>query len=431
MMVSVESANGLERRMRVQVPAERVEREVDERLRNVGRTAKLKGFRPGKVPMKVVRRRYGGQVRREVISEVMQASFSDAVAREKLRPAGGPRIEPHSLEAGKDLAYTAVFEVYPEIALRDLEGIPVVRPVAEVSDSDVDQMIENLRSQKAQWRAVDRVARQGDRVVLDYHGTIGGEAFDGGHGEGVPVELGAGRMLPEFEAGLDGVRAGESRTLQVNFPDDYPSKGEAGSVAGKAAAFRIEAHAVEERVLPDLDETFFSGFGVATHDALRAEVTSNMRRELAQKVRAQVRRQLLDELLARNPLDLPEALVEDEVRAMQEDTMRRMGITDRSRLPPPEPYRAQARRRVSLGLLIGELIKDRAIGLDAERVRARIDDIASDYADPAGMARSMRANAQMMAHIETGVLEDQAVEWLLGHANVTDTAMSFRDLMGV
>ena len=431
MMVSVEPANGLERRMRVQVPAERVEREIDERLRDVGRTAKLKGFRPGKVPMKVVRRRYGGQVRREVISAVVQASFSDAVAREKLRPVGGPRIEPHSLEEGKDLSYTAVFEVYPEVRLRDLDGIPVVRPVAEVAESDIDEMIENLRSQKAQWRTVDRAARQGDRVVIDYDGTIGGEAFDGGHGERVPVELGAGRMLPEFEAGLDGMRAGESRTLQVNFPDDYPSKEESASIAGKAASFRIEAHVVEERVLPDLDQTFLKSFGVATLDALRAEVASNMRREVAQKVRAQIRRQLLDGLLARNPLDLPAALVEEEVRAMQEDTLRRLGIADRSRLPPPEPFRAQASRRVSLGLLIGELIKDRAIVLDADRVRARIDEIAADYEDQAGMARSLRANEQMMTHIETGVLEEQAVEWLLGRANVTETSMSFRDVMGV
>ncbi|MBA3562862.1 MAG: trigger factor [Gammaproteobacteria bacterium] len=429
MMVSVEAAGGLERRMRVQVPAERVDKEVDARLRNVGRTAKLKGFRPGKVPMKVVRQHYGGRVRREVISEVMQSTFTDAIERQKLRPAGGPRIEPDSLEAGKDLAYTATFEVYPEIELRGLEGIAVMRSVAGVSEADIDDMLDNLRAQNAEWHAVDRPAQEGDQVIIDFEGHIDGTVFEGGMGQAVPVVLGAGRMLPDFESGLAGITAGEERSLQVNFPGDYPSK----EVAGKAASFVIEARAVQERVLPDMDEAFLARFGVAEGglEKLRAEVAANMQRELEAKIRAQIRRQVLDGLLIANPLELPGAPVEEEVRSMQEDSLQRMGITDRTRLPPPEPFREQARRRVALGLLIGKLIEDRGIEVDSGRVRERIDELAADYEDPAAMARSLRANAQLMRGVETAVLEQQAVEWLLERANVSETSMSFKDIMGV
>ncbi|MGH8494843.1 MAG: trigger factor [Gammaproteobacteria bacterium] len=430
MMVSIEEARGLERRMRVQVPADRVEKEVDARLRSVGRTAKLKGFRPGKVPMKVVRQHYGGRVRREVISEVMQSSFTDAIKREKLKPAGGPRIEPDGLEEGKDLAYTAIFEVYPEFELKGLEGIAVMRPVADVADGDIDDMIENLRSQSAEWHDVDRAACAGDRVIVDFEGRIDGAEFEGGSGREVPVVLGSDSgMLPEFEAGLTGIRAGEERSLQVNFPPDYPSK----EVAGKAASFAATARSVQERIVPEMDDTFYARFGVADGglEKLRVEVADNMRRELRAKIRAQVRRQVLDALLAANPLELPGALVEDEVHALQEDALRRLGVADHSRLPPPEPFREQARRRVALGLLIGKLIEERSIELDAGRVRERLDELAADYEDPDAMTRSMRANARLMRSVETAVLEEQAVDWLLERANVTETSMSFKDVMGI
>ncbi|CAN5357860.1 trigger factor [soil metagenome] len=427
--VSIEAASGLERRMRVQVPAEHIDSAVDERLRRVGRKVKLKGFRPGKVPMKVVRQRYGGSVRREVIGEVMQASFTDAVERERLRPAGGPRIEPNSVEAGKDLAYTATFEVYPEIELQGLEGITVVRPIAEVGESDVDDMLENLRHQNADWRDVARPAQEGDQVVIDYVGRIEGVAFEGGAGEAVAIVLGEGRMLPDLEQGLIGINAGEKRSVPVNFPSDYPSK----ELVGKAAEFHVEARAVKERMLPELDETFCARFGVTEGglERLRGEVAENMQRELDSRVRARVRRQVLDGLLAANPLQLPIAPVEDEVRSLQEDSLNRMGISDRSRLPPPEPFREQARRRVALGLLIGKLVEEQGIELDPANVRERLEELAADYQDPAAMTRSMRANPQVMQGIESAVLEQQVVEWLLERANVTETSMTFKDIMGI
>ncbi len=282
MMVSVETTAGLERRMTIQVPAEQIESEIDSRLRRYGKTAKIKGFRPGKVPMQVVRQRYGGQVREEVLGEMIRSSFVEALGQEKLRPAGGPRIEPSKVEQGVDLEFTATFEVYPEIALSGHEGMKIQRPTAEIAESDIDDMMDRLRRQRAEWVAVDRAAVDGDQLTVDFTGTLDGEPFSGGEGEKVPVVLGRGGMLQDFENGLLGMRVGEEKEVSVDFPDDYG----AAELAGRTAIFRVTAREVAEEKLPEIDDEFCQAFGISEGgvDRLRKEVSENMAREMAQAV---------------------------------------------------------------------------------------------------------------------------------------------------
>ena len=427
MMVSVQSTGGLERRMEVAVPASRIEKEVDERLRTVSRTARLKGFRPGKAPLKVIRQQFGSQIHREVVSELLQSSFAEAVTERKLNPAGGPRIEPISVGEGQDLKYTAIFEVFPDVTIKGLDSISIERPVASVTEEDVDAMIESLRKQRPNWKAAERGSRTGDRVTIDFTGTIDGTAFDGGKGEDVAITLGEGRMLPEFEAGLIGREAGSQASISVRFPDDYHSK----AIAGKTAQFEVSVKKVEEPELPPLDEEFCAAYGVADGGIakLREEVSENMRRELEQNVRARLKSQVLERLVAANPFELPAALVESQVREMQLDTARRMGVRDASQIPARDPFVEPARRRVALGLLINEIIKAEKIELDQAKVTARLDDVVSTYKDPQEALRAYRQNREAMQQVEMLVLEDQVVDWLLGRVKTTDQPTNFKAVM--
>ena len=427
MMVSVQSTGGLERRMEVAVPASRIEKEVDERLRTVSRTARLKGFRPGKAPLKVIRQQFGSQIHREVVSELLQSSFAEAVTERKLNPAGGPRIEPISVGEGQDLKYTAIFEVFPDVTIKGLDSISIERPVASVTEEDVDAMIESLRKQRPNWKAAERGSRTGDRVTIDFAGTIDGTAFDGGKGDDVVIVLGEGRMLPEFESGLIGRDAGSQASISVRFPDDYHSK----AIAGKTAQFEASVKKVEEPELPPLDEEFCAAYGVADGGIakLREEVSENMRRELEQNVRARLKSQVLERLVAANPFELPAALVESQVREMQLDTARRMGVRDASQIPARDPFVEPARRRVALGLLINEIIKAEKIELDQAKVTARLDDVVSTYKDPQEALRAYRQNREAMQQVEMLVLEDQVVDWLLGRVKTTDQPTNFKAVM--
>lgn len=413
--------------MEVAVPASRIEKAVDERLRTVSRTARLKGFRPGKAPLKVIRQQFGSQIHREVVSELLQSSFTEAVTERKLNPAGGPRIEPISVGEGQDLKYTAIFEVFPEVTIKGLDSISIERPVANVTDEDVDAMIESLRKQRPNWKAAERSSRTGDRVTIDFTGTIDGTPFDGGKGEDVTIVLGEGRMLPEFEAGLIGRDAGSQASISVRFPDDYHSK----AIAGKTAQFGVDVKKVEEPELPPLDEQFCAAYGVAEGGIakLREEVSENMRRELEQNVRTRLKSQVLERLVAANPIELPAALVESQVREMQLDTARRMGVRDASQIPAREPFVEPARRRVALGLLINEIIKTEKIELDQAKVTARLDDIVSTYKDPQEALQVYRQNREAMQQVEMLVLEDQVVDWLLGRVKTTDQPTNFKAVM--
>lgn len=427
MQVSVETTGALERRIEVSVPRERIEQAIDERLKRVSRTAKLKGFRPGKVPFKVVKQQFGAQVRQEVLSDLMQSSFAEAVTQEKLNPAAGPRIEPISVGPEQDLKYRATFEVFPEIELAGVEGIAVARPAAEVTDADVDAMILNLREQRPRFDPVERESREGDRVTMDFEGQVDGAAFEGSKGDDVAVLLGGGRMLKDFETGITGMKAGERRQIDVPYPDDYHN----AALAGKVARFDVHVKKVEEKHLPELDEQFCRDYGVLEGgvEQLRKEVRENMERELEQNVRARLKQQLMDGLLAANPVEVPQSLVDAQVREMQIDAARRLGARDASQVPPPEPFLEGARKRVALGLLIGELIKSRGIKLDRTRVDARLADLAASYPDPEQVIKAYRQNADALRQVENVVLEDQVVDLLLEKASVTDQPAKFKDVM--
>ena len=349
LQVSVEAQEGLQRKIRVQVPADRIEQEVETRLRNVGRSAKLKGFRPGKVPARVIRQRYGGQVRQEVLQEVLQSSYSEAITREQLRPAGGPSIEPETIEEGQDLTFTATFEIYPDFELTGLDALKIDRPVTEVLDADVDAMLETLRKQRATWTPVDRKAAQGDRISIDFEGTLKNEPIEGGRGENVPVVLGEGQMLPDFEKSLSGLSAGDEKTFKVKFPKDYHSD----ELAGQKVSFSVKANEVAEMELPEVTADFIREFGVESGELgeFRTDIRSNMEREVTAKVEAEVKRQVMEQLLETNPIAVPEVLVRQEATGLQSDAMRNMGIEDPAQAPPVDGFRDAADRRVRLGLL--------------------------------------------------------------------------------
>jgi trigger factor len=429
--VSVETGAGLERKITVRVPAADIEREIDARLKKVSRTAKLKGFRPGKVPEKVVRQYYGGQVRDEVLTEVIRTSYARAIAEQKLNPAGGPRIEPltdSQLSGADHFAYSATFEVFPEVKLGPLDKLSVEVPKVEIGDADVDAMIDKLRAQRAEWQTVERQAAEKDRVVVDFAGTIDGQPFKGGESKDVSIVVGAGQVIEDFDKALIGVAAGDTKTAKVTFPDDYPAE----NLAGKKAEFEITVHRVEEQVQPVLDDAFAATFGVTEGgvERLRSDVRSNMERELAERLKAETKTRVFDALVAANAIALPRALVTEEIENLQADAMRQMGLKDPKQAPAPERFANLAERRVRVGLLIQELIKEHKIKLDQDRVDARVKELSAPYEKPEEAARFYRSNRQMMAQIESTALEEQVVDLLLEQASTKEKALSFQDFMG-
>ena len=427
MQVSVESTGKLERRMQVQVPAERVSKEIASRLKQLSRTARLNGFRPGKAPLTVIRQQFGSQVHREVIGELMQSSFSEAVSQKQLAPAGNPRIEPQSIGEGQDLTYVATFEVFPEVALQPIDALEVERTTADVTEADIEAMIQRLRKQQMKYTAAARAAASGDKVTVDFEGSIDGVAFAGGKGENIAIVLGENRMLPQLEQGLIGAAAGDQKTVDVDFPADY----RATELAGKRAQFKVDVKTVEEPSLPELDEEFCKAFGVTEGgiEQLREDVAANMRRELEQTLRNRNKTAVMEKLYERNPIDVPNALVESQIRDMQIESMRRSGAKDPSQAPPREPLVEPARRRVALGLLFNDIIRRENIVLDPARSNARLDEMVGAYGDAAALKRAYLQNADAMRQVESLALEDQVVDWVLAHANVHEKASTFKELM--
>jgi trigger factor len=427
MQVSVESISKLERRMQVQVPAERVSQEITARLKKLSRTARLNGFRPGKAPLTVIRQQFGVQVHREVIGELLQSSFAEAVTERQLSPAGNPRIEPQSIGEGQDLKYVATFEVFPEVALQPIESLELERVTAEVAESDVDAMIERLRKQQLKYIGVDRAAVLGDKVTIDFLGKIDGAEFAGGKGENIPIVLGEGRMLPELERGLVGAVPGENRDISVNFPADY----RATELAGKLAVFSTQVRTVEEPKLPEIDEEFCKTFGVAEGGIpkLREDVAANMRRELEQNLRNRNKTVVMEKLYQANPIDVPNSLLETQIRDMQVEAMRRAGTKDVAQAPPREPLVEPARRRVALGLIINDVIRREKLELDPKRADERLDEMVGAYGDPAALKRAYQQNPDAMRQVESLALEDQVVDWILKRAKVREKVSSFKELM--
>jgi trigger factor len=411
----------------VQVPAERVSKEIATRLKHLSRTARLNGFRPGKAPLTVIRQQFGQQVHREVIGELLQSSFTEAVTQEQLAPAGNPHIEPKTIGEGQDLTYVATFEVFPEVTLQPIDSLEIERVSADVAESDVDAMIERLRKQQMKFTPVTRAAADGDKVVVDFEGSIDGAPFAGGKGDDVAITLGEGRMLAQLEQGLIGASAGEVKEIGVDFPADY----RATELAGRHAVFKVSVKSVEEPSLPELDEEFCKAFGVTEGGIpkLREDVAANMRRELDQALRNRNKTAVMEKLYQANPLEVPNALLEAQVRDMQVEVMRRSGAKDVSQAPPREPLIEPARRRVALGLLINDIIRREKITLDPARSNARLDELVGAYGDAAALKRAYLQNADAMRQVESLALEDQVVDWILAHAKVRERPATFKELM--
>jgi len=426
MQVSLTATGGLERRLEVAIPAAQVDGEVAQRLTKISRTARLKGFRPGKAPIAVIRQQYGEQVHGEVINDLMRASFSEAVAREKLSPAGGPRIEPIAMNPGADLKYAAVFEVLPEVKLHPVSDLTIERPVANVADADLDAMLDTLRKQRPVFNEVSRAAGANDRVVVDFTGRIDGAEFDGGSGAAVPIVIGANQVMKEFEDALLGAVASDVREFDATFSADHANK----KLAAKTATFNVKIIRVEEQAPAPLDEDFARGFGIAdgSLENLRSEVRANMERELAEAIRQKLRAQVLEGLFTKNPLELPRQLVEEQIQELQVEMLRRAGVKDAKQLPPREPFEQPARRRVALGLLMSELVRTANLKVSREAVADKLNELAASYSNPDEVRRAYLQNADMMRQIESQVLETQAIEWVLGQAKVKDKPTTFSEL---
>lgn len=430
MQVSVEVLSGLERRITVGVPADQVETEVEKRLQQLSRSQRLPGFRPGKLPMKVVHQRWGDAVRRDVWGDVMQRSFYEAVTKENLNPAGNPRIEPKTMEAGKDVEYIATFEVYPEFQVVGLDKIDVERPKTEVTDADLDTMLETLRKQRASWTVVERNAKNDDQLTIDFVGTVDGVAFEGGTAQAVKVVLGSNSMIPGFEEGLVGATTGSEVELNVTFPEDYGNK----DLAGKAAVFKVVVKSIAEQVLPELNDEFVKLFGLADGgvEALKAEVRKNMERELKQVVRNKIKAQVMDGLVKQNEVQVPNALINGEVERLRQQANRELGMATRKKELPELPaslFTEQAKRRVSLGLIVGEIIRANSIKADGAKVRAAVEELASAYETPSEVVAWYYSNERELSQMEAIVLEDQVVDFVLSKAKVVDKEQKFDEVM--
>lgn len=429
MQVSVETTQGLERRATITVPAEKIDSEVQKQVQQEARRARIDGFRPGKVPVSVIEKRYGQAIRQDVAMQTMQQQYIEAMIQEKLNPAGAPKFEPKTNEKGQDLEFVAIFEVYPEVELKDLEKVEVEKPVAEVTETDVDNMLETLRTQHATWKEVSRAAKDSDRATIDFAGSIDGEAFDGGKADDFALEMGQGRMIPGFEDGIMGMQAGEEKTIEVNFPEDYHAE----NLKGKQAEFAITLKKVEEKELPELTEDFVAQFGITEGgvDALRAEVQKNMERELKGAIGSKVKQQVIKGLLAaNNDIDVPAALKEQEVDALRQQALQRFG-DNAANMPelPAELFEEQAKERAQIGILLGEVIRSNDMKVDDAKVQELIETTASAYEDPQEVIEHYKSNEQLMQQVRNMALEEQAVDLILEKAQVTDKEMKFDEVM--
>ncbi len=429
MQVSVDAGEGLERRMTVELPSGELENRIDKRLRDLSRNLRMDGFRPGKVPLSVIRKRFGEQVRQEAIGELVESTFFDAAKSQDLNPAGMPRIELLDSPREGFVAYQAVFEVMPEVEVGELSSVTVKKPVAEVSKEDVDRMIERLREQRATFNEVERPAADGDRVTVDFTGTVDGETFDGGSAEDVPVLLGSHAMIDGFEEGLIGARAGETRSLDLEFPEDFHD----ADLAGKAAHFEVTVKKVEERVLPETDAGFVQSFGVEDGElaSLRAEIRANMERELKQRLRAKKREAIMEALLSVVEFPVPTALIKAEIGAMKENMRQEMEQAgQRTSVDLPDDlFHEAAERRVRLSLALGKIVDQYEITLDQERVEAMIEELASSYENPDEVIEFYRNDPEQRRQIENAALGEQVADKLLEEMTVEEERHEFDKLM--
>ena len=431
MAANVETLGTLERRVSMTVPVDEIDRKVDERLKKLARDVRMPGFRPGKVPMKLVAQTYGPQVRSEVLGDAVQQAFNNVVTEAKLKVAGYPKIEKKDGDDAKALQFSATFEVYPEVKVGDLSaGAGVERPQVGVADAEVDKTIEILRKQRVKYVAAARAAQSGDKVTVDFQGRIGGEPFEGGKGEDFTLVLGEGRLLPEFEAAATGMKAGENKTFELKFPDDYQGK----EVAGKTASFEISLKKVEQPELPALDAEFAKSLGVADGDVakMREEIKANVEREVKKRIEARVKHQALQKLLDSTPLELPKSLVEMEAQELLQRAaadLQARGIKPGQVPLDPSMFQDSARRRVALGLIIAELARAENLQPKPAEVRALVEQEAQSYESPAEVVKWFYMQPQRLSEMESAALEANVVKWVLSKAKVEDKAVAFDELM--
>ena len=430
MEVTVEVTEGLERRMTVSIPDNDIESQIQKRLRSVAKTARMEGFRPGKVPFKMIARQYTGQIESEIMSDLVQSTFAEALSKESLQPAGGPTLQSQELTDEKVFKYTVTFEIYPEVKVKDLDKIKVERPAVEIGEEDVDKMMNTLRQQQVSWNEVDRASQKDDRLIVGFTGKIEGEEFDGGSTEGMPLVLGTGTMLSDFEDNLVGLKAGDEKTFEVTFPDDYHG----AAVAGKTAEFAARLDSVSEPVLPEVDDEFAKAFGVEAGgaDQLRADIQDNMQRELDNAIRGKVKSQIMDGLFEKNAFDIPKAMVNEEIQRLRESAVQDIQQRGGGNKVPDLPasiFEEQARRRISLGLLVAELVKENDIKLDDALLDDEIKTIASTYEQPAAVEQAYRDKPELRQGIEAVVLENQVVDFLLEKVSLKDVKKGFYDVV--
>jgi len=431
MQQTVESLGALERRIDLTVPAEAIEKEVQTRLTKLARTVKLPGFRPGKVPLKMVAQTYGAQVHAEVMNDKVGEAFSSAVTANKLRVAGAPRLEPRTVEGSEDLAFSAIFEVYPEITLGDLSMVEVQRAVCPVGDAEVDRTLEIMRKQRATYEDVDRAAADGDVVTVDFKGTQDGAPFDGGTATDFPFTLGQGRMLPEFEVAVAGMKPGETKTFPLTFPDDYTAK----ELAGKTVQFEVTLKKVQQPVLPPIDAQFAKSLGIADGnlEQMRSEIRSNLEREVASRLRARSKDSVMAGLLSVASFEVPKSLVEGEKQRLAEaarnDLVAR-GMSAQDAPLPLELFQPQAERRVRLGLLLGEVVRTNGLQPRPDQIRKLVEEMAQSYERPQEVINWYLSDRKRLGELESVALEDNVTNWVLERAKVVETTVAFDELMG-
>jgi len=428
MQASVETTQGLGRRVTITVAKDVIENAVKSELVSVAKKVRIDGFRKGKVPMNIVAQRYGASVRQDVLGDLMQRNFVDTIIKEKINPAGAPNYVPGEYKNGEDFTYSVEFEVYPDVELKGLEAIEVEKPMVAVTDADVDTMLDTLRKQQASWKESHRAAEAEDRVTIDFSGSVDGEEFEGGKASDFVLAMGQGRMIPGFEDGVVGHKAGETFAIDVNFPEDYHAE----KLKGKAAKFDIVLKKVEERELPEFTEEFIKRFGVAdgTIAGLRTEVRKNMERELKGAVRNRLKNQVIDGLVSANNIEVPTALIDSEIEVLKRQAAQRFGGNEKQALElPRELFEEQAKRRVVVGLLLGEVIRTHELKADDNRVKALIEEMASAYEDPSEVIEFYSKNNELLNNMRNVALEEQAVEAILEKAKVTEKATGFQELM--
>lgn len=429
MQVSIETTSGLERRLTVAIPANTVDAEVTKRLNDAAKTVRINGFRKGKVPMRVVKQRFGAGVRQEVLGDTINRSFYEALQKEAIRPAGQPNIEPKQMDEGKDIEYVATFEVYPVVELQGLEGLEVTKYDADIADADVDKIIDTLRENNAEWNAVERAAADGEQVNIDFDGTKDGEAFDGGAGKGVDLILGSNTMIAGFESGLVGAKAGDEVELNLTFPDDY----QAEDLRGAAVVFKVVVNTVSEKVLPELNDEFFAKFGVTDSDTekFKEEVQENMEREKQIALKAKVKDQLMDALLAANEIETPKSLVSAEIDAMRNQMVQQYGGAaenmDLRSLLPDDMFRERAQKRTALGLLVAAIVDQEKLKADKDVVRQLIEDAAATYQDPESVINQYYGDERLLASVEAAALEEGVVDFLLSKASIAEVTVSYEE----